>query len=103
VPDGYGTSTGELAGVTGKIKQQVTPIGDQADKLAAGQVTAADFGRVFHDKGTAYTTALHDNVIAAIRAYSTATSTLGDRLHDSYQQYARDDKANTKAMNGVQA
>ena len=103
MPDGYGTRTGELAAVTTKIKNQVTPIGEQADKLSRGQVTAADFGRAFHDKGAAYTTALHDHVVAAVRAYSTATSTLGDRLHDSYQEYARTEQGNTEGMRGVRA
>jgi hypothetical protein len=100
VPDGYGTRTGELAAVTTKIKNQVTPIDDQADKLTQGQVTAADFGRVFHDKGTTYTTAVHDNLVGSVRAYATATSTLGDRLHDAYQEYSQTEGANTKAMRG---
>lgn len=103
MPDGYGTRTGELSTVTTKIKNQVTPIGEQADRIAAGQVVAADFGRAFHDKGQSYTDALHDNVIAAVRAYATATGTLGDRLHDAYQQYTTDEQGNTKGMQGVQA
>ena len=100
MPDGYGTRTGEMSAVTTKIKNQVTPISDQADKLDRGQVTAADFGRAFKDKGTTYTTARHDKLIAVVRAFSTATSTLGDRLHDAYQEYERTEAGNTTGLRG---
>ena len=100
MPDGYGTRTGEMSAVTTKIKSQVTPINDQADKVDHGQVTAADFGRVFQDKGTAYTTARHDHLVTPIRTYSTATSTLGDRLHDAYQEYDQTEQSNAGGMRG---
>lgn len=100
MPDGYGTRTGEMSAVTTKVKNQVTPINDQADKLTKGQVTAADFGRVFQDKGSAYATAVQDNLVGSVRAYATATSTLGDRLHDSYQEYSQTEQGNTAGMRG---
>lgn len=100
MPDGYGTRTGEMSAVTTKIKGQVTPINDQADKVDHGQLTAADFGRVFQDKGSAYTTARHDTLVTPIRTYSTATSTLGDRLHDAYQEYDRTEQGNADGLRG---
>jgi hypothetical protein len=100
VPDGYGTRTGEMSAVTTKIKGQVTPINDQADKADHGQLTAADFGRVFHDKGAAYTTARQDHLVTPIRTYATEASTLGDRLHDAYQEYDRTEQGNTDGLRG---
>lgn len=100
MPDGYGAQTGDMAAVTTKVKSQVTPISEQADKLDHGQVAAADFGRAFQDKGTAYTTARHDKLVAPVRAYSTATSTLGDRLHDAYQDYEQTEQGNASGLRG---
>lgn len=94
---GYQTSD-EMSGVASKIKGQVQPISDQADAVAKSQVGASDAGRVFQDKGTAYVNALHNNVIASIRAYSTSTSTLGDRLSDTYRQYSQTEGQNTSTV-----
>jgi hypothetical protein len=84
---GYQTSD-EMSGVAGKVSGEIGPIGDEADAIGRSQVGASDGGRDFGDKATAYATALHDNVIASIRAYATATTTVSDKLTDTYRQYA---------------
>ena len=84
---GYQTSD-EMTGVASKVSGEVGPIGDEADAIGRSQVGAADGGKDFGDKATAYATALHDNVIASIKAYGTATTTLSDKLTDTYNQYA---------------
>lgn len=90
---GFQTSD-EMSGVASKVKGEVQPISDEADAVGRSQVGASDGGRDFGDKATAYATALHDNVVASIRAYSTATSTLGDRLTDTYRQYSNTESRN---------
>ncbi|HEX3591973.1 MAG TPA: hypothetical protein VHV74_20320 [Pseudonocardiaceae bacterium] len=87
---GYQTS-GEMSGVASKVSGEVGPIGDEADAIGKSQISGGDGGRDFADKATAYATALHDNVIASVKAYGTATTTLSDKLTDTYQQYAGTD------------
>lgn len=95
---GYQTSD-EMTGVAGKVRAEVGPIGDEADAIGKSQVAASDGGRDFGDKATAYATALHDNVIAGIKAYGTATTTLSDKLTDTYNQYAHAEGQNTGRIN----
>jgi len=90
---GYQTSD-EMSGVASKVSAEVGPIGDEADAIGKSQVGASDGGRDFGDKATAYATALHNNVIASLKAYGTATTTLSDKLTDTYRQYA-----NTEGQN----
>lgn len=94
---GYQTSD-EMSGVAGKVSGEVGPIGDEADAVGKSQVGASDGGRDFGDKATAYATALHDNVIASIKAYGTATTTLGDKLTDTYRQYANAETQNSATV-----
>jgi hypothetical protein len=84
---GYQTSD-EMSGVASKVSGEVVPIGDEADAIGKSQVGGGDGGRDFAAKATAYATALHDNVIASIKAYGTATTTLSDKLTDTYNQYS---------------
>jgi hypothetical protein len=84
---GYQTSD-EMTGVASKVSSEVGPIGDEADAIGKSQVAGGDAGRDFADKGTAYANALKANVIASVKAYGTATTTLSDKLTDTYQQYA---------------
>jgi hypothetical protein len=94
---GYQTSD-EMSGVASKVSGEVGPIGDEADAIGKSAVGAGDGGRDFGDKATAYATALHDNVIASIRAYGTATTTLSDKLTDTYNQYANTEGANASRV-----
>jgi hypothetical protein len=97
VADGYSTG-GELTGIAGRIKGQVEPIGAQADRLDDGQVGAADFGRAFTDRGSAYAEALRGHLVASVRGYSTATSTYADRLTDTYRDYTAAEQDNSSAV-----
>src|SRR5262245_2112803 len=92
---GYQTSTDDMAGVASKVNGEVGPIGGRADAIGKSQVSGSDGGRDFQDKATAYANALKNNVIASIKAYGTATTTLGDKLTDTYQQYGSTEQANT--------
>lgn len=94
---GYQTSD-EMTGVAGKVSAEVNAIGDEADAIGKSQVGASDGGRDFGDKATAYASALHDNVIASLRAYGTATTTLSDKLTDTYHQYANAETTNSTAV-----
>lgn len=96
---GYQTSTGDMAGVASKVNGEVTAIGDEADAIGKSQVSGSDGGRDFADKATAYATALHNNVIASVKAFGTATTTLGDKLTDTYQQYGATEVSNTSTVN----
>jgi hypothetical protein len=95
---GYQTSTDDMAGVASKVSGEVGPIGDEADAIGKSQVSGSDGGRDFQDKATAYANALKNNVIASIKAYGTATTTLGDKLTDTYQQYGNTEQANTSTV-----
>ena len=94
---GYQTSD-EMSGVASKVSGEVGPISDEADAIGKSQVGASDGGRDFGDKATAYATALHNNVIASIKAYGTATTTLSDKLTDTYNQYANTEGANASRV-----
>jgi hypothetical protein len=94
---GYQTSD-EMSGVAGKVSAEVGPIGDEADAIGKSQIGAGDGGRDFGDKATAYATALHDNVIASIKAFGTATTTLSDKLTDTYHQYAGAETQNSSSI-----
>lgn len=94
---GYQTSD-EMSGVAGKVNAEVGPIGDEADAIGRSQVGAGDGGRDFGRKATAYATALHDNVIASIKAFGTATTTLSNKLTDTYQQYAGSESQNSSSI-----
>lgn len=94
---GYQTSD-EMSGVASKVSGEVGPIGDEADAIGKSQVGASDGGRDFGDKATAYATALHNNVIASIKAYGTATTTLSDKLTDTYNQYANAEGTNSSSI-----
>ncbi len=95
---GYQTSD-EMTGVASKVSGEVGPIGDEADAIGNSQVTGSDAGRDFADKGTAYANALKSNVIASVKAYGTATTTLSDKLTDTYQQYASNESSTTGSIN----
>jgi hypothetical protein len=90
---GYQTSD-EMSGVASKVSGEVGPIGDEADAIGKSQVGGSDGGRDFADKATAYATALHTNVVGSIRAFATATTTLSDKLTDTYQQYSGTETGN---------
>jgi hypothetical protein len=94
---GYQTSS-EMSGVASKVSSEVGPIGDEADAIGKSQVGASDGGRDFSDKATAYATALHDNVIASVKAYGTATTTLSDKLTDTYNQYTGTETQNSSSI-----
>ncbi len=94
---GYQTSD-EMSGIASKVSGEVGPIGDEADAIGRSQVGAGDGGRDFGDKATAYAAALHDNVIASIKAYGTATTTLSDKLTDTYRQYAGAETGNSGSI-----
>jgi hypothetical protein len=87
-----------MSGVASKVSSEVGPIGDEADAIGKSQVAAGDGGRDFSDKATAYATALHDNVVASIKAYGTATTTLSDKLTDTYKQYANTEGQNSGSI-----
>lgn len=95
--DGYSTG-GELAGIAGRIKGQVEPIGAQADRLDDGQVGSADFGRAFADRGGAYAEALRGHLVAGVRGYATATSTYADRLTDTHRDYTAAEQDNSSTV-----
>jgi hypothetical protein len=94
---GYQTSD-EMSGIAGKVNAEVGPIGDEADAIGRSQVGAGDGGRDFGDKATAYATALHDNVIAGVKAFGSATTTLSDKLTDTYRQYAGAETQNSTSI-----
>ena len=94
---GYQTSD-EMSGVASKVSAEVGPIGDEADAIGKSQVGASDGGKDFGDKATAYATALHNNVIASVKAFGTATTTLSDKLTDTYQQYASTEGSNASSL-----
>ncbi|WP_424189796.1 hypothetical protein ACOBQX_13865 [Actinokineospora sp. G85] len=95
--DGY-TTGGELAGIAGRIKGRVEPIGQQADRLDDGQVAPGDFGRAFGDRGSAYAEALRGRLVAGVRAYATATSTYADRLTDTHRDYTASEQTNSSTV-----
>lgn len=103
VSDGYGTETGEIGGVAAAVTRHVTPINDLADRIGGSAVGSTDFGAPFAEQAGAYGTAVHDKVVAALRAYATATSTLGDRLSDAHRQYATDDSLSTAKVGEARA
>jgi hypothetical protein len=94
---GYQTSD-EMSGVASKVSSEVGPIGDEADAIGKSQVAGGDGGKDFADKATAYATALQNNVIASVKAYGTATTTLSDKLTDTYQQYASTDSQTSSSI-----
>jgi hypothetical protein len=96
---GYQTNTGEMSGVASKVSGEVGPIGDEADAIDKSQVSGSDGGRDFADKATAYANALKNNVLASVKAFGTATTTLSDKLTDTYQQYGSTETANTGTVN----
>lgn len=95
---GFQTSTDEMSGVASKVSGEVGPIGDEADAIGKSQVSGSDGGRDFVDKATAYANALKSNVIASVKAYGTATTTLSTKLTDTYQQYHSTDQTNAAAV-----
>jgi hypothetical protein len=94
---GYQTSS-EMSGVASKVNSEVGPIGDEADAIGKSQVAASDGGKDFSDKASTYATTLHDNIIASVKAYGTATTTLGDKLTDTYNQYATTEGQNSSSI-----
>jgi hypothetical protein len=98
VSGGYQTNTDDMAGVASKVSGEVGPIGDEADAIGKSQVSGSDGGRDFADKATAYANALKDNVIASVKAYGTATTTLSDKLTDTYQEYGKTETANARTV-----
>lgn len=94
---GYQTSD-EMSGVAGKVSGEVAAIGDEADAIGKSQISGSDGGRDFADKATAYANALKSNVIASVKAYGTATTTLSDKLTDTYQQYASTDTGTASSI-----
>jgi hypothetical protein len=94
---GYQTSD-EMSGVAGKVNGEVGPIGDEADAIGKSQVGASAGGRDFGDRATAYASALQANVIASVKAFGTATTTLSDKLTDTYNQY---EGAESKNSSGI--
>jgi hypothetical protein len=94
---GYQTSD-EMTGVASKVSGEVGPIGDEADAIGKSQVTGSDGGKDFSDRASAYVTALQTNVIGSIKAFGTATTTLSDKLTDTYQQYASTETSNTGSI-----
>ncbi len=96
---GFQTNTDDMSGVASKVSGEVGPIGDEADAIGKSQVSGSDGGRDFADKATAYANALKTNVIASVKAYGTATTTLSDKLTDTYQQYASTETNNAGTVN----
>lgn len=95
---GYQTSD-EMSGVASKVSSEVGPIGDEATAIGKSQVTSADGGRDFQSAASAYAQALNNNVLASVKAYGTATTTLSDKLTDTYQQYSNAESQNTGSIN----
>jgi hypothetical protein len=95
---GYQTNTNDMAGVASKVNGEVTPIGDEADAIGKSQVSGSDGGRDFADKATTYANALKTNVIASVKAYGTATTTLSTKLTDTYTQYGQTEAANATTV-----
>jgi hypothetical protein len=71
VAGGFQTSD-EMSSVASKVNGEVGPIGDEADAVGKTHVAAADGGRDFGDKATAYINALNNNVVASIKAIAAA-------------------------------
>jgi excreted virulence factor EspC (type VII ESX diderm) len=91
---GFQTSD-EMAGVASKVNAEVGPIGDEARTIGRSHVQAGDAGPDFADRGTAYLNALQHNVVASVRAFGTATTTLADKLTDTYQRYSGTESHNS--------
>lgn len=94
---GYQTSD-EMSGVASKVSGEVGPIGDEATAIGRTQVTSADGGRDFASQASAYVQAMQNNVLASVKAYGTATTTLSDKLTDTYQQYAGTESQNAGTL-----
>ncbi|HEX5119671.1 MAG TPA: hypothetical protein VFW65_31165 [Pseudonocardiaceae bacterium] len=88
----------EMSGVAGRVNGEAGPIGDEATHISMSHVVASDAGRDFADQGTAYLDALQHHVVAGVRAFATATTTLGDKLADTYQRYAHTEDGHTSRM-----
>lgn len=94
---GYQTSD-EMSSVASKVSSEVASIGDEATAIGKSQVTASDGGRDFAAQASAYLQALRNNVLASVQAYGTATTTLSDKLTDTYQQYTNAETRNASSI-----
>jgi hypothetical protein len=94
---GYQTSD-EMSGVASKVSSEVGPIGDEATAVGRSQVTSSDGGRDFASAASAYAQVLQNNVLASLKAYGTATTTLSDKLTDTYHQYASAETQNSGSI-----
>lgn len=94
---GFQTSD-EMSGVAGKVNGEVGPIGDEAESIGRTHVRSGDGGHDFTDKCDAYLNALQQNVVGSVRAFGTATTTLADKLTDTYQRYAGTEAQNTGTL-----
>lgn len=94
---GFQTSD-EMSGVAGKVNGEAGPIEDEAKRVSTSHVTATDAGRDFADQGAAYLDALQHHVVASVRAFATATGSLGDRLTGAYQRYSDADGLTTSTL-----
>jgi hypothetical protein len=94
---GYQTSD-EMSGVASKVSGEVGPIGDEATAIGRSQVTGGDGGRDFSSQASAYAQALQNNVLASVKAYGTATTTLSDKLTSTYQQYTSTESQNSGSI-----
>lgn len=91
---GYQTSD-EMSGVAGRVNGEAGPIEDEAKAISRSHVRAGDAGHDFADQATAYLDVLQRNVVASVRAFNSATTTLADKLTDTYRRYAGAEERNT--------
>lgn len=84
---GFQTSD-EMSGVAGKVASEVQTIGDEATAIGKSQVSQSDGGKDFAAAAAQYVQLLDNNILASVKAYGTATTTLSDKLTDTYKQYA---------------
>lgn len=84
---GFQTSD-EMSGVASKVASEVQTIGDEATAIGKSQVSQSDGGKDFASAAAQYIQLLDNNVLASVKAYGTATTTLSDKLTDTYKQYA---------------
>lgn len=94
---GYQTSD-EMSGVASKVNNEVGPVGDEATAIGRSQVTGEDGGQDFSSQVSAYVQALQNKVLASVKAYGTATTTLGDTLTTTYQQYSSTESQNSSSI-----
>lgn len=94
---GYQTSD-EMSGVASKVSGEVGPIGDEATAIGRSQVSQSDGGKDFASAAAQYAQLLNSNILASVKAYGTATTTLSDKLTDTYHQYASTESQNSSSI-----